>query len=389
MTTPRHIRTHFASWLDAFVAGTSTPVNRKEPDSAFADLQRAATQIHDLNRSASEIMPDLSPVPSWETFMSSSPTIHIVPSTPSAAKPPFTFDPRAASRWLRIDRAASLLLAAVLLLSITAGIWQASGGFISSNDSPPPTDPTKANLGLVQATPDSEQPVDLPTAADCTVEPLTVDEVLWYVTSPQAALTNLPHANQSLSSLQQIEPKYIEMSASDVKGSLATAEDIESASKTQRMWMACILAESYFQVWAVQDPYLVQSDVISRIPTLTGIDQTRSILEELKLNGAPIDVETATGFQLFADIKYPGGEGIQVINQDLDVAWKMSAFTMALSIDRYEIDGTYLNTSSIFRYPTTEPDFSIGSTSLSCDAYRFEWSEPRSMWLVSWAPSCG
>jgi hypothetical protein len=400
MSTNECTSSTFANWLDAFVAGKSTPGQRDATDSGTFELSDAASQIHDLAGQTSRTPIDQSFPATWEDFMQarlSSETVRPFPIPAALPSGPVSISRPGRDRgWVNLDRIAGVLVAAVLLIALSAGIWRVSGG----GDGPPP-EPTSELAALVQGTPDSAgtpsavESVDLPTAEDCTVEPLTVDEVLWYVTDPASALTNVPEPGKTLEELQTLEwesklqEAFADVTQEEMMPSLASAEDIEAASETQRMWMACVLAESYFQVWALESPYLVQSDVINRLPPLTGVEETRAILEDLKEIGAPVDVESTAGFQLFSAMGFPGSGGIQLISPDTGNSWKMDVFSMALGFDRFEADGTYVSTSNIFKYPTTKTVFDFGGGSLSCDGYRFDWSHAREMWLVAWAPTCG
>lgn len=398
MSTNRFTSSTFANWLDAFVAGKSTPEQRDASDSGTFELSEAARQIHDLAGHASRIPTDPSFPATWEDFMQarlSSETLRPFPAAlPSG--PVSISRPRRNRGWVRLDRIAGVLVAAALLVALSGGIWKVSNG----GDGPPP-EPTNGLSALVQGTPDAAgtptavESVDLPTAEDCTVEPLTVDEVLWYVTDPTAALVNLPEHGQTFEELQALEwePKleeaFADVTQEDMEASLATHEDIAATGETQRMWMACILAESYFQLWALQSPYLVQSDVINRLPPLTGVEETRVILEDLEENGAPVDVESTAGFQPFSAIGYPAPEGIHLVSPDPENSWKMDVFRMVVGFDRFETNGTYVSTSSIFKNPAAKTVFDFGGGSLGCDGYRFDWSHAREMWLVAWAPICG
>ena len=51
------------------------------------------------------------------------------------------------------------------------------------------------------------------------------------------------------------------------------------------MLTACVQADSYFQVWALLDPWTVREIVLGHFPPLPGADEARGYLETLKQNG--------------------------------------------------------------------------------------------------------
>jgi hypothetical protein len=387
MSTKHFTSSTFAYWLDAFVAGKSTPVQRDASDSGTFELSDAAYQIHDLAGQASRMSTDPSFPATWEDFMHASISSEILDSFPRAVPPvPVSVLPRERDHgWIKLDRVAGVLVAATLLIALLAGIWRASGG----GDGPPP-EPTNGHSALVQGTADGQgtpaamEPVDLPTAEDCTVEPLTVDEVLWYVTDPGAATYSVDVDHPT------VEPNYDATPYSHFEPGFASQEQLQPIAEVQRMWMACVLAESYFQKWALEDPSFVRDQVLSQLPVLTGDDEARAILENLRENG-PNDGGPGETFNSFAAIGYPGFGLMQLIDTTSANSWASTQGNVAVGYVRYEKDGDVIEVTDVFQGRGSDGDNGLGFLGYpgGCVEYQFVWNDARGSWLVSSVPNCG
>ncbi|MDQ3656122.1 MAG: hypothetical protein M3457_13725, partial [Chloroflexota bacterium] len=112
----------FSDWLEAHVAGKSTPDDELTADPELRNLCAAADQFHGLSETwAREAMVYSPPVTSWEDLMtrsSSSLLRHpsIVVSNARAGKFP--------RRWETWNRFASGVLIAVMIIAIGAGAWR-------------------------------------------------------------------------------------------------------------------------------------------------------------------------------------------------------------------------------------------------------------------------
>jgi hypothetical protein len=388
MSTNHFTSSTFANWLDAFVAGKSTPEQRDASDSGTFELSDAASQIHDLAGQTSRTPIDPSFPATWEDFMQarlSSETVRPFPTPAALPSGPVSISRPGRDRgWVNLDRIAGVLVAAALLIALSAGIWRASGG----GDGPPP-EPTNGLSALVQGTPDTAgtasamEPVDLPTAEDCTVEPLTVDEVLWYVTDPAAATysKDIDHPT--------VEPDYDATPYSYFEPGFATQEQLQPIAEVQRMWMACVLAESYFQKWALEDPSFVRNEVLANLPVLTGQDEARAILEDLRSNG-PNDGEPGETFNSFAAIGYPGFGLVQLIDTTSSNSWASTQGNVAVGYVRYEQDGDVIEVTDVFQGRGINGDYESSFLGPSgCFDYRFVWNDANNTWLVSSVPNCG
>jgi len=154
------------------------------------------------------------------------------------------------------------------------------------------------------------------------------------------------------------------------------------------MWMACILAESYFQFWALEDPYLVREQITSALPLLTGEDEARAILEDLRDNGP-----TADGVFNSFNRGYPGTGGIHVLDTDPANSWQDVAAQLSVGYTTYNEDGTVLRqSSSIFDNGRGTPiavDRFLLTGGSPCYSYSLTWNEARAMWLIWVPPFCG
>lgn len=407
---PTRPEDQFDTWLDAFVAGTSTPATPAASDPETGEVRAAVRQFHGLARRA-ERSPTSSPfAPTWEDFMhaqvatptvgpaspGSTPYPIVIPNLPEifSAPPTHDFAPtRTVARHRHAwDRAFSAVFIAGIVLALSTGIWRASDGTLFGLSEGPPESPGIPFGGQVAQ--DDSNPVDLPTAEDCTVEPLTIDEVIWYIQEPLEALystdnvspgplpTEIDLATPPATNPPNYEPRP------------ATEEELAGAAETQRMLMACTLANSYFQIWGLLDPFQVREYVTSILPPLTGEDEARAILEELE--------QTGTAGEGPVYLFYPPSEisflgvipegGAQLLSTDPANSWSEAEGQVTAGYITYAADGSVVETTSIFANRLGTP---VGTGEIplaggsSCSSYSFTLNEARGMWLVTSAPTCG
>lgn len=281
--------------LDALVTGTPEHDHASDPTSdpaTSADLRRAAHQFHGLaaraDRRAEGVATQQTLDSIWENVMNThvpSSTTITSPATliPGRRPRPHLRRPAISPRAIRWHRVANGLLAAVLILAIGTGLWRATNGFDPGEGG---SDALPA-LTAQDATPDASTRVDLPTADDCTVEPLTIDQViaitrdpLGYYVRKQTAGTSTPSAMEATA----IAERRVEQ-ASMMERSGITPEIIEATSATQRQWVACVMKGSYFQKWALEYPSTVRDEITRALPVLTSEEEARSMLQELQHGG--------------------------------------------------------------------------------------------------------
>lgn len=259
----RDTRTFFDHALDALVAGTpghELASNRTSDPAAFADLRRAAHQFQGLAARADRSSEDAATRQTLDTIWENVMNTHVplattvAPSTglisehprPKSGPGRTTLSPQAVG-WHRVTNA---VLAAALILAIATGFWRATDGFDPGNSGDGPTQ--LAGLTAQDATPDSSGRVDLPTADECTVEPLTVDRVMEIVEDPYDLEGQLASIDPDASPPPRVAgpsdyPDY------------PSQEMMDEIIIVHRQMIACSLAESPFQVWALVDPHLIQT----------------------------------------------------------------------------------------------------------------------------------
>ena len=306
----------FSDWLDAGVTGMANPDIEDGVDSDDLEIRAAAKEFHELDQrlaryaaavsSRAKLWEDVVPASTVSSRTASSAGVMSVPSgrrlpdapevasdTTRAAFPDRT-DPQA---W---ERAASMVLAASILLVVAAGLWRASGGFGSSGDGQSfrsserigfAPDPSVWTPEPSDATPASGPAfVALPDASECRIEPLTVDEVLAIADDPDRVKSTLERYNEvyratPANAANTEGPGYREINEPP------SQETLDELIAVQREWIACSMADSWFQRWALSDPTIVARDVTERLyPTYLTRGEARALLEELAANGAAGDL---------------------------------------------------------------------------------------------------
>lgn len=435
----------FDTWLDAYVAGMSTPASRAASDSETSEVRAAARQFHGLAHGA-ERSPTLIPyVTTWEDFMHSESI-----GTAAELAPPVLSESPHRSRIVRPvaphqpawDRAFSAALVAAIVLALTTGFWRASDGFNNFGNGGDSggnqhgafaPDTRVWTPEASEATPEpAEERALLPTAEECTVEPLTVDDVLWYIDDPLGATVSrdmdqpaTPKANTESDPLeptvapdgfivdgelvwatpgleQDLPPDPLLASPPPVfTPGPASAEQLAAVAEVQRMWMACVLADSTFQRWALESPLLVLEQVMPLIPIYSNQEKARQILEDVQVTG---EMEPADDFWRQPGATYlgfpPDGSGfptsdtISIIDPATADSWTLDGRTITSTysshhdlrngeVSVFEWDLTVNRGTPIADANEERPVFD------PCGSFEFTWFPERSQVLVSSIPTCG
>lgn len=414
--------TIFNQWLDAVVGGRSTSPTTTS-DATMQEVTSAARQLHDLARKADAAPPHRSLPPTWEEFMhahrlDASPpvTSNLTGSIPGSAPRTASGKVFAAANARPVRLASNILLAAIILAVLLAGAWRAADTFRPA----PPEEPSTIPFGgFIQddATPAAGTEVDLlaPATADqCTIAPLTVDEVVAIVRDPWAATTGQESsASTPLSDTPAtLDDLYVATPDIDPEAArpdeFATDEELAGVTATFHMFEACIAANSYFQMWATMAPTLVQQSILAVLPPLTGEDDLRALLTDLEANGPgnPIDSDTiflpptmsiAGGYSIAAeDSPTTIFRVARIVDQDLQNTWMPEPHYVVTGYTTHQPDGTETET---FRTSIYDADFDgipdpvIGYdprlTWPSCFTIIFMWNDLRDMWLIQQYPVCG
>jgi hypothetical protein len=210
----------FDAWLDAMVTGESTPVPGAPAGSSsvhpFDRVTSAARQFHGLAHAADATPRRSAPRPSQEKPMQN--------SIPSSA-PVFAWPKPDTRPVVTFQAWASYALVAIVVAGLTLGIGRATDFFQSST--PPPVEETTIpfqGVFNIDGTPvpmGESSSIPYPNELNCTIEPLTRDEVV----------AHLQAANNAT------EPVYPSYPAAIVPSN----EDAQAIMDTYRMWQACSL----------------------------------------------------------------------------------------------------------------------------------------------------
>lgn len=364
-----------SEWLDAVAEGESPPATGQGSDPDLDSLRASASRFHALARAGERYAAAVSPLPdTWEDLMSiNAPTMDSTyehqTRTMGAVKPVSSEEGhgRFPLRNLPWNQTANILLAAALILAVSAGIWRATGGVSFGIGGGPPDQPTVPFGGFVNqdATPEvsAVDPAAMPKAEDCTVQPLTVDEVIHI----------LQQRNPSTGWFPSIAtPRNSATPGSDpaIPGDYPTEVQITDVTAVQQMWKSCALAKSWFQMWAVETPALVQEQVLKALPPLTGEQEARSLLESLE------DGELVDGFSIPRPYTM-----LNFIDPDPLNSWLFDQGFLIAGFRYYDQDGTYRGSrsaqeSQIFSEMT-------GGNRYSCGVYVFGLSEDLQSWLLN------
>ncbi len=296
----------FNAYLDALAAGQSTP----EASDAVADLSadpsvpaETARELHDLARAADARQGD-PPESIWETIMNAgiaapSASPHRIKawsgpkeSSGSSGKAITAMRPEHQTRYGRrgiqhAGRWVNGLATVVLLLGLAAG-WYFSGfgpgGSGCSGDDGHLAALPAMQDGTPAATP---APMALLGPEDCTVEPLTVDEVMAIVENPDVRVAQLGLYGDKFTPGDSM---YEEPSLGSSTGPVVwprepndvtvpggeTRAHIEAAANE---YLACLSWGTNFQLWALEYPGQVQSTILSNFPVYRSQEQVRAYVE--------------------------------------------------------------------------------------------------------------
>ncbi len=380
----------FSEWLDDFVSGGNPPI-KGHPRTR--EVEQAAVEFHRLaSRSNDQVRQPLKNS-SWDQYISAFPEI----SATGTSRPPASRKKEARSNFTgsTADRILASVLAACMVLALGAGMWRISGELpFGGRGNPPATLPFGSNSPGYG----SIDPAELPTAADCTIEPLTIDEVIWYIREPGIAFhsssmdvpgtlpAEVPMATPPATNPPTYEPQP------------APQQELLAASETQRMYIACAMANSYFQLWATMSPYLVSHTIQASLPALTSEEELRSMLVDLEKNGPQPAASDSTPYVRSPFPPLPETiplRGVQVLDTNPSNSWKQWETVLAVAYVTYETNGDVMyQPISIFRlndgtYATPSTDHQIELERPRCGVYLFTWNEIRSRWLIDTLPSCG
>jgi hypothetical protein len=296
----------FNAYLDALASGRSTP----DASDAVADQSadpsmpaETARELHDLARAADARQGD-PPDSIWENIM------HAGVATPAMSpraittrvgpeQPPEASRGATATIWpgrrsrpqrgigQRAGRWFNILAAAVLLLGLAAGWYFSSigpGGSGGGRDDGQFAALPAMQGGTPAATP---APMELLGPEDCTVEPLTVDEVMAIVENPSDRVGQLGLYGGKFVPGGGM---YEEPSMGSFTGPIVwprepndvTVPDGELRLQIEAVtneYLACLAWGANFQLWALEYPGQVQSSILGNFPVYRSQEQVRAYVE--------------------------------------------------------------------------------------------------------------
>jgi hypothetical protein len=362
----------FDRYLDARVSGETSPEVTgmslpAECRDRLQELTGAAQQVFALDAAAGasrmETLDDKDAI--WRTMMDAMPVAgstgkYAALRTQTMRLP----EPEMPGRWWRQPVGMlSPLLSMVLVLAIVGGlaygVVDRNGWFgdTGGGDDPPrmlTATGTPESTADLAGTPVSSA-IDLPTADDCTVEPLTVDEVMGILGNNYDYLAT--QLEGPYASPEPAVPYY-----TTTARIAPTQETVDAIAETQRQWVACVLADDWFRVWALMSPKTIQYQVrILVFPTYFSEDQGRELLEELKEGTAETYLKTPR--QRY----YEPTRNITLVDTNPDHSVQMSPQLIAMSTIWYDAAG-HISQPSVFYADVTSQ-----YTYYSWDSFRGRW----------------
>lgn len=324
MTT--HDHQSFDRWLDDFVAGRSTPAPNGS-DARSGTLDEAARQFHGLARRAEAKRSVSTDIPRWETIMSTHQSLVAVAPPRSAAlsrriRPSGSWPNWSSighsSRWRAIPIAFNVALAVVVAAAISIGMWRmASSPGDDGGDRTGYGEQPQQGLPALTGSPESFDPASFPSAEDCTVIPLTVDQVIGIMKEPypydgmQPQVPGTPDATPVIGDNPGL--------------SLPSPDVMAGVDEAFRQWYACQLKGNWFQIWATESPAKVQAELRIVFPGLPTEEEIRTSLTALEADptqgpGQLTDPALAASYKQFSFVLDPDLEHSVVMNDTYVIA---------------------------------------------------------------------
>ena len=378
MMRPDQTNSSFDQWLDGKVSGKSTSADETSNDAPDShQLREAASQFHDLAASSDRLTGDPATTERldhiWENVMmktalaSPVPTAGISSGSTNAPIPIGRANPLVSRR--RWPVVVNAFVAAALVLGLSFGIWQTYQGLNGGGNDPKSTEFS----AFLQATAESEGTpqvmnwngtpvlapdlgvIDMPVAQDCTVEPLTVDQVLGYVDAPYTP-------NGGPDQADRMKGSGSETLAYDYSGEPPELV-FSQITELQREWSACVQAGSWMQLFALLDSRALYSIVIELLyPTYLTREEGRAIIEALESTGrGGPNNSTATDFF--------NGFRIALVSPDPKKSWMDGPSLVRSEILVFSLDGTLTNVYAV-------PDPGQGTT------YDYIWNDNSKRWMM-------
>jgi hypothetical protein len=236
-----------------------------------------------------------------------------------------------------------------------------------------------------------------------------VDEVLWYVADPAGASRSrtmepdgTPITTATEAAGQMPVDPFIASPPPVFTPGPASQAQLAAIAEVQRMWMACVLADSPFQRWALQSPEQVAWEAGTLFPAYAGEDEARQILEDVEATG---EMEPSDDFwnrpnASWLEITsqgFPTMFSIALVNPETAYSWSDDGRTFAVSYTSYPMDtapdyeareaheSVWPETPGPGTEAPDPPEQQLGG----CNSFELTWFEGRGQLLVSYLPHCG
>lgn len=386
----------FDRWLDAQMPGRSTPGAAIDPAdslsgadrSAFASLAGTFHRIDRLDVGAADGVDDRLQARLWEDIMQATLSVQLanpapmplVGSSSAPASPPLPSRVRPLDRprsrtggFARLSPVLNVTMAALLVLVLGLSAWAVAGTRWGGPEGDPGGTEGAGGLASLAALDPNATPATqgiLPTADECTIQPLTIDQVIERIkmarpqipapgdlASPQADVIGTPPL------LHNVPP---------------TQADIDAIAAVQREFVACTIKGDLLQIWAFYEPTgTFWMSFLDFYPRFTDEATTRADIEALvngkvdyRLPGAGWDgVKTVMGDWL--------PYSLPLVNPDPEASLVyMSQMTSAGRNAEITVSMLYYNPENLDATPRYIPIGQMGTN------WVYVWNNDAQMWMI-------
>lgn len=395
----RSIESDFDAWLDAFVAGQAALRSPGADATSVTERQDAASRFHALAAARAGTSldgPSAELDTIWGNVMER--TMEILESAPRSMPSANEAADRRRARRLsaelpggpKVQAAINSLLAAGLILAVMAGFWRVTGGFSPGGDDGQELPfgaavaTNQAGTPAVEGAATSEVPpyvrptpsltgdpsIDMPTASDCNVAPLSIDDVLAIADDPSWEDNRSPAFMREQEASPDRANYGTEGRGYTYVGTPPETAALERIAATHRERIACAMKGSWFHVWALTDAPLIYDDVVERLyPTYITKEGARALLEELHTTGK------AGGLPLLSDL-WNDFQYIDLVDPDAESSHVMFEGWVEVGTLLFEADGRQRSDGAVPVVPA-DPITEREEIPLT-----YVWSEDAGRWLV-------
>ena len=284
-------------WLDARATGQVPPA-APDADADFDALLVTARRLDRLARQNEEVARSHRHRSTWEETMSTAnPTISPTPHHPiyrsTGPSIPRSLPLPTHHRWWKVALGA----VAALVLLASAWVTGTLNGFLPGGGSGEPEQLAYLSFAA-QGEEQRFEIAEIPEAAECTVEPMTVDEVMAALQgyTPQAPILGTPTVSPTPSDVKWTGPEGGAVGR-------ATPDLIAQAEEVFRQWVACHRAGDLFRAWSLESIQYFRESILRMYGPVLSFETIRA---DLELMAADADAETPlSNLQLANDALVP------------------------------------------------------------------------------------